>query len=376
MVYRIESHVRTACSVLLVAAMVAVGGCAVEERRPAAKIELPVFPPAPETPRFYYERTLYSSANVTTDDVSSLERLVTGSVRTGEGLEKPYGVAAFKGRIYVTDSVRNAVALFDIPGRKFKWFGEEGKGQVRVPLGIDLDGQGNVYVADNANKRVVIYDAEGRYENEIGGSDTGLFSRPVGIAVDGEGKRLYVVDTGGVDNDNHRVRVFELPSRKHLFDIGKRGNGDGEFNLPRDAAIAPNGNLFVVDGANFRVQVFDRDGRFLRVFGEIGRRSGQFARPKEVAIDNSGNAYIVDTAFGNFQIFDGDGRLLLDVGGRSTSDAPAKYLLPSGIAIDGDGRVYVVDQYFRKVDIYRPASLQPNQGYVAGSAAPKPPAKP
>ena len=76
---------------------------------------------------------------------------------------------------------------------------------------------------------------------------------------------------------------------------------------------------------------------------------------------------VVDTAFGNFQIFTEDGKLLLDVGGRSNSDGPAKYMLPSGIAVDEDGRVYIVDQFFRKVDVFRPAALSATAGFLSGT---------
>jgi len=128
--------------------------------------------------------------------------------------------------------------------------------------------------------------------------------------------------------------------------------------------VGPKGELYVVDGGNFRVQVFDPDGRFVKTFGTVGRKSGQFSRPKEIAIDAQGNVYVVDTAFGNFQIFDGEGHLLLDVGSRSNTDAPARFMLPSGIAVDrGDGRVYMVDQFFRKVEVFRPADLREGAAY-------------
>ena len=93
----------------------------------------------------------------------------------------------------------------------------------------------------------------------------------------------------------------------------------------------------MVDGGNFRVVMFDREGRYLQSFGSVGKQYGQFARPKEIAADREGNVYVVDTAFGNFQIFTADGELLLFVGDRSERDAPAKYMLPSGIAVDEDG---------------------------------------
>src|SRR5206468_2376257 len=98
--------------------------------------------------------------------------------------------------------------------------------------------------------------------------------RPVGVAIDSARKRLYVVDAGGVDNTDHKVRVLDLDSGKLLSEIGTRGSGPGEFNLPRDATVAADGQLYVVDGGNFRVQVFDVDGKFVRTFGAIGQQSG------------------------------------------------------------------------------------------------------
>lgn len=325
---------------------------------------IPVFPPPPDEARFIYERTLYSSADVVKEDKNAdLRRLLTGeSTRSGEGLAKPYGVAVFHGRVYISDTAQRSVAVFDIPGQRFFWIGEDEIGKLVVPMGLDVDGKGNLYVVDNAAKLVQVYDTDGKYLRTLAG-DAKWFSRPSGIAVDADGSRIYVVDTGGVSSDEHRVRVFDAQSGKHLLDFGKRGTGPGEFNLPRDVTIGKDGLLYVVDGGNFRVQVFRPDGTYVDTFGGIGRQGGQFSRPKEVATDPDGNVYIVDTAFGNFQIFTPKGKLLLSVGSRSEIGGMAKYMLPSGIAIDGDGRVYMVDQFFRKVDVYRPAKLAADGGF-------------
>jgi DNA-binding beta-propeller fold protein YncE len=172
------------------------------------------------------------------------------------------------------------------------------------------------------------------------------------------------VDIGGSSSNEHKVMVFNGKSGEHLYDIGKRGIDKGEFNLPRDTVVAPDGSVYVVDSGNFRVQKFTADGKFINTFGAIGRQSGQFSRPKEIAADKDGNVYIVDAAFGNFQIFNSEGQLLLAIGSRSNTDGPAKFSLPAGIAIDGDGRIYVVDQYFRKVDIFRPAALAEEDGFI------------
>jgi DNA-binding beta-propeller fold protein YncE len=179
------------------------------------------------------------------------------------------------------------------------------------------------------------------------------------------------VDIGGSSSNEHKVLVFDAKSGEHLFDIGKRGTAPGEFNLPRDTAVAPDGSVYVVDGGNFRVQKFTADGKFISTFGAIGRQMGQFSRPKEAAVDSVGNVYVIDAAFGNFQIFNPEGKLLLAIGNRSNTDGPAKFSLPSGIAVDGDGRVYVVDQYFRKVDVFRPAALAEEDGFIGKNAIDK-----
>lgn len=327
-----------------------------------------VFPPPPDEPRFYYERTIRSSGDILPAEAGSeLRKLVTGEQASGEALSKPYAVAVYRGRIFVSDTVSRFVRVFDVPaGKQYRIGEEEGAGQLIKPIGLDVDAAGHLYVADIGAKAINVYGPDRRFLRRIGGDK--WFSRLSSVTVDPEGRRVYAVDLGGVSSEQHQVRVFDALTGAHLQDIGRRGSGPGEFNLPRDLAIGRDGRLYVVDGGNFRVVVFDREGRYLHSFGSVGKQYGQFARPKEVAVDREGNVYVVDTAFGNFQIFNPDGELLLFVGDRSERDAPARYMLPSGIAVDEDGRVLVVDQWFRKIDIYRPAGLSEKSGFLARPA--------
>jgi DNA-binding beta-propeller fold protein YncE len=329
----------------------------------------PAFPPPPEAPRFVYERTIRSSGDVVADDGSELRRMITGEEARGEALSKPYAVAVHRGRIFVSDTVTRFVRVFDVPaGKTFRIGDDDGAGQLIKPIGLDVDAAGNLYVADIGAKAVMVYGPDRGFLRKIGGEK--WFSRLSSVTVDPAGARVYTVDLGGVSSEQHMVRVFDGKTGAHVQDIGKRGGGPGEFNLPRDVAIGANGRLYVVDGGNFRVVVFDKDGRYLHSFGSVGKQYGQFARPKEIAADRDGNVYVIDAAFGNFQIFNPDGELLLFVGDRSERDAPAKYMLPSGIAVDEDGRVYVVDQWFRKIDVFRPASVRAGSGFLARQATP------
>jgi len=330
--------------------------CASCATQAPAPVAARAFPPPPEQPRFIYDGALHTSRDVeVTSFGDKIRQLATGVQTEPTGLAKPYAVVAGRGRVYVSDTQQRAVLIFDLVAHTFKTIGNEGAGVLQKPLGMALSSSGELFVADISAGRVVVFDSEGKYSRAIG--DKTSFKRPTSVAIDDIAHRLYVVDAGGIESDDHRVFVFDPTTGAPLGVIGKRGTGEGEFNLPLHAAVGPDGTLYVVDSGNFRVQAFNRDGSFSRMFGSLGRRSGQFSRPKGVAVDREGNVFVVDAAFGNFQVFDTKGNLLLFVGERNTSGGPGGFMLPAGITVGDDGRIYVVDQFFRKVDIFRPAEL-------------------
>jgi DNA-binding beta-propeller fold protein YncE len=349
---------------ILVAALL-VTGCASTPQPDPRDLAPLYFPPPPDQPRFVFERTVRTSADLEKADKNELMRQVlTGESQDGRALAKPFDVAACQGQVFVSDTVRRSVMVFDVPGRRFFEIGSEEPGMLRKPLGLNTDADCRVYVADGTTRSVMIYDQSGQFLRAVGGQK--WFERLSHVTVDADGTRVFAVDTGGVNTSAHRVRVFDAQTGEHLYDIGSRGKEPGEFNLMRDAEIGPDGILYVVDGGNFRVQAMGQDGNHVRTIGALGRRYGQFARPKGIAVDAGGNIYVSDAAHGNFQIFDPEGQLLLFVGTRSEKADRAAYMLPAGIDVDEDGRVYMVDQYFRKVDIYRPVTLGERDGFLGG----------
>jgi len=321
------------------------------------------FPPPPEPSRFVFERSVMGSADLLVeDDSTKMRRLLTGQGSASMGFSKPFDVTACKGTMYVTDTVQRSVLAFNAVDKDFFLIGNREPGLLSKPLGVAVDSQCRLYVADATRGAIVIFESDGTYVNSIGGSM--YFDRLSHLAVNPEGTRVFAVDTGGVDSEHHYIRVFDVQTGDHLYDIGKRGSEPGEFNLPRDISFGSDGNLYIVDGGNFRIQVVSQEGEFLREFGSNGRQLGQFARPKGIALDADNNVYVSDASHGNFQIFDNNNALLLFVGGRSEQNDRAAYMLPAGLHVDEDGRVYMVDQFFRKVDIYRPTELEVNQGFL------------
>lgn len=314
-----------------------------------------VYPPPPEQPRYYYEATITGSGDVAEESAADrFRRFATGESAQGQGFGKPFGLVAVGGRIYVGDTLSRHVAMLNFPDKTYREFGNSGIGRIAKPLGIAADAAGRIYVCDGTSKRVIVYDRDGQYLSTIGNDE--VLERPSAVAVSADGSRIYVVDTGGVRSRNHRVSVFGQDG-SHLYDIGTRGGGPGEFNLPLSAAVGPDGKLYVLDSGNFRVQVFTPGGEFLFAFGSAGRTPGHFSHPKSIAVDRDGKIFVSDSGFANVQIFDAQGRILMFMGNRSDRGGPGDFILPAGVSVDVDGRVYMVDQFFRKIEVFRPAGL-------------------
>lgn len=310
----------------------------------------PVWPPPPETARFRHEATLRNAGSTAEASAATRLREQLGGEAPPASFGKPGAVAAARGRVYVGDTESRRIFVFDLARRRSFVFGTRREGELRKPAGIAIDAQGLVYVVDATARRLVVYDAIGLFQRAIDGAASWV--RPTGVAVSADGARVCVVDTGGVESEAHRIHEYDTQGRL-VRSLGRRGEGEGEFNLPVDAALAPDGTLWVLDAGNFRVQAFDAQGRFLRAFGSAGNGLGQFGRPRGLALDADGLLYVTDASFANVQVFQGDGQLLLALGARGGSDAPGRFALPSGVACDETGRVYVADQFFHKIEVIR-----------------------
>jgi DNA-binding beta-propeller fold protein YncE len=265
-------------------------------------------------------------------------------------LYQPMGMALSQDgqRLYVADRAWNLVFAFDFAAGTLRTIGDQERYPLALPVGVALDGDENVYVTDTGTRSVRVYDRAGEFVKSIGKD---VLDRPTGIAIDAERQRLYVVDTGQNDSSEaHRVKVFDLEGEL-MQQIGRRGDGNGEFNFPTFVNLDEQGRLYVVDSVNSRIQVFDSDGSFLRTFGQTGDRIGDFARPKGVAVDTFGNIYVVDSRWSNVQVFNRQGRLLMIFAGVGTY--PGLLLNPTAITIDRQNRIYVSDTLGKRVSIYQ-----------------------
>jgi sugar lactone lactonase YvrE len=303
-------------------ASVALVGCAVAppEKKPAPPATV-FYPSAPEPPRIQHLATFVGERDFDADR-SDFAKFVAGEA-AGQQMQQVYGVALAGGRLYAVDTKGAGVAIFDLVEQKFSVFSGSGGGRMKSPINLTIDVDGTKYVTDTGRDQVLVYDRDNRFVSAFGEPQQ---FRPVDTAVVGE--RLYVVDI-----QHHQVHVLDKRSGKPLFKFGQPGSKEGDLYHPTNIAVGPDGDIFVTETSNFRVQRFTAEGKFVRVYGQVGDRPGSFARPKGIAIDRAGRIYVGDAAFQNVQVFENDGRLLMAFGQPKDGQGLS---LPAGVAIDYD----------------------------------------
>lgn len=336
---RIVSH----CIATVLVSLTVIG-CAPKSEQP----ERFIVPAPPEKPRIAHVSTYRGEADFASN--GGIDTFIgDGGLNMGRNLNKPYGVAGYKGKVYATDTAQGVVFVFDTLQRKVTYLGDRPSGKLASPISIAFDGKGLTYVSDAQLKRIYAYDANGSVVKAFGLNDE--FYRPTGIAINRDFGLLYVVDTL-----QHHIKVFSLDG-KHVQTIGQRGHDEGSFNYPTNVAIdRRNGNVIVGDTQNFRIQIFDRTGKLLKRIGKIGDKPGMFARPKGIAVDSEGNIYAADAAFNNIQIFNEQGQLLLYFGGGGTN--PGRFNLPSGLYFDEEDRLYTTEGFNARVQVFQYLSEQ------------------
>lgn len=165
----------------------------------------------------------------------------------------------------------------------------------------------------------------------------GQLSQPRGVTVDGEGN-VYVADFG-----NDRIQKFD-PQLAFVKEWGSRGDLPGQFKQPGDVAIGADGLVYVADTWNQRVQVFDADGEYKREWAD------RYYGPRGIAAAPSGAIYLADTGNHRVRKLTPDGVEQLTWGGLGRE--PGQFTEPVGIAVDRAGLVYVVDNGNARVQIF------------------------
>ena len=253
----------------------------------------------------------------------------------------PWGVSLLSNEEIVVTSSDSMAHVYTTRGKLVDLI----KSNFTRPYGVCCEGDSAFWVTDREAHNVQKFQRNlhsGKFEKVcqfgLRGVNPGQFSHPRGIAVHQASGLVYVSDM-----KNHRVQIFSpgypLPSYRSHF--GGPGKTAGLFDLPAGMCFDRHDNLLVCDDRNGRVQLFDLEGRFLRLLGTTSSRKGVLCSPISVACDRHGR-YIV-TEFGSHTItfMSPEGEVLNCV--RNLGFDHGQLVHPRGVACDSLGYIYVAD---------------------------------
>jgi DNA-binding beta-propeller fold protein YncE len=264
-------------------------------------------------------------------------------------LNAPLNVATYLGNIYVADSGNGKLAIFTRNGKLVQHLNPVPEVKSVYPMGITVDKFGQVYLSaiiGTVNK-ILVFDSRGRFQfifpDELTpktGQPSPL-NRPVGVYY--ANNKLYITDVGDQD-----IKVFDLKGRL-LLRVGKAGQGKGELLYPNGVAADKQGNIYVADSNNGRVQVFDSKGRFRYFFKT--RPDDPFSLPRGIAIDRLNRVHVVDTFKHKVYVFEKSGQLLFTYGTAGNKEQNLSY--PNGIAIDNKADlIFIADRQNNRIAVW------------------------
>ena len=323
-------------TVFVLIALITVAGCATVPEETKSVI---FYPPLPQRPRLQFLHAITGEEDIGQGQGAFAEFLL-GKPTSDKRIGKAWDIASANGKIYVLDRRYLRLLIIDLVNREFDYLKDQRMGELNDPSGIWVTEDEVKYIADMGRKQIVVFGANNEFLRTYGGPD--LFEKPVDVAV-------YETTVYVCDMDKNKIFALDKASGEIKRTIGEKGQDKGQFGKPTHLVVDRQGNIYVTDAFNFRIQKFDPEGKFLKSYGYLGDAFGAFARPKGLDIDRDGHLYVVDAAFENVQIFDAEtGDLLLFFGGAGT--APGSMYLPAGIHIDYQNAAYFsnfVDKDFR-----------------------------
>ena len=217
-------------------------------------------------------------------------------------VRRPYGVASnIHDELIVSECFDNKLSIYDITKKKIRMFGsnDDSQDQMNSPVGIANDNAGNIYVS--SWHKLQKFTRYGELKKCVGqrGDKVGEFDDPLAVTL--YGNELYVCDS-----KNHRIQVFDLDLNATRC-IGSQGKEIGELDTPFDVQFDIDGNMYVAEWRNGRVQVLNCRGYYIRMFGLNG--SGKLINPSGLHIADK-YVYVSDSGLGCVIVYNTSGEFV------------------------------------------------------------------
>ena len=172
------------------------------------------------------------------------------------------------------------------------------------------------------------------------GSTVGMFRSSWGVAVNARDEIAVT------DSFNHRVQIFNR-NGNYLRSFGREGDKAGEFKYPRGITFHNNGNIFVADSGNHRIQIFSGEGQYVGSFGEKGNLDSRLNYTWGLSVDSDGNIIVAETGNKMIKIFSSDGTFLRNIGGQEAFTCPIHCVQHDTYLIVSDKKEHCIKVYDR-----------------------------
>lgn len=292
---------------------------------------------------FYLNSKTITALDDVTQAVDPEPPLFVANIYGQEGypLKGPLAVALGNdGQIIVADSGNSKVQVFDHNGNLLKRFGQfgQGVGELNYPSSIAINSEGLIYVGDFNNNRIQVFSENGRLINTLDKKKLGHTIAPLALTFDRE-DNLYIANRTG------EIMIFDRNGKRKLK-FGRAGSKQGHFSYPNGIAVGPSKKIYVSDSGNFRVQVFDPQGKLIKV---IEQDQLKVAIPKGIAVDHKERIYLVDNFQHRVNVFDKDWKYLFNFAIRGLNEGELNY--PNGIYVK-DNKIYISDRENNRIAIF------------------------
>jgi len=269
----------------------------------------------------------------------------------GDRLYRPVEVAVDKnGNIYVADSFKHRIVVFDSTGKFLTKFGEYGEGptNLKFPSAVAVAPDGRVYVLCSAEDKIVAFrDGKPFWVVNV--------EKPLAATIKKD--RLYIATARG-------VMIGDLDGRL-LASFGVRGAGSGMVDMPNGISVDDKGNIYVADSMNYRIQAFNKDGKPLWTLGKgpkdrrkaIQSTERTYGLPTGMTIDENNILYFMDAFNGEIVMADNKGKELKKVGSWGHDDGQFYY--PGGLTYAGNRNFIVADKFNDRVQVLYIPSPRP-----------------
>ncbi|MBD3329770.1 hypothetical protein GF357_04735, partial [Candidatus Dojkabacteria bacterium] len=272
-------------------------------------------------------------------------------ISSGAGeLLTPYGMFYTNQKLHVIDMLGNSLQMLNLEDNTWEKIGQAGHslGEFSLAQNVSVDIDGNIYIADTHNQRIQKLDQNKNVVMELvtwmDGETSDSFSYPSDVVTDSNGN-IYVADV-------FSNRVVKFTSAGEYSEVWPLSKGPTDIYIDREIINdQETDRIYVVVQNSHKVVKYDTDGNALMTMG--GTQSaddGLFYRPTGVSVDSNGDIYVADTRNNRMQVLNSAGvfktKWTLQTYGSGDPN-------PCSVVLDDDDYIYVSETKGANVQIYK-----------------------